>query len=34
MELFRRADDDLYRAKSGGRNRIVIDGREVDPVAA
>lgn len=32
--LFRRADGDLYRAKSAGRNRIVIDGREVRPVAA
>ncbi|MBD9371202.1 GGDEF domain-containing protein [Rhizobium sp. ARZ01] len=29
MELFRRADADLYRAKSAGRNCIVMDGREV-----
>jgi diguanylate cyclase (GGDEF)-like protein len=34
IDLFRRADDDLYRAKSGGRNRIVIDGREVVEIAA
>lgn len=34
IELFRRADGDLYRAKSGGRNRIVIDGREVAAIAA
>ena len=34
IELFRRADAELYRAKSGGRNRIVIDGREVTAIAA
>lgn len=34
MELFRRADADLYSAKTGGRNRIVIDGREVNSAAA
>ncbi len=33
-ELFRRADEDLYRAKKAGRNRIVIDGEEAGTVVA
>ncbi|QRM54470.1 GGDEF domain-containing protein [Sinorhizobium sp. BG8] len=33
-DFFRQADGDLYRAKSGGRNRIVMDGREVGAAAA
>lgn len=32
--LFRRADEDLYRAKKAGRNRIVIDGEEAGTVVA
>lgn len=34
VELFRRADEYLYRAKDGGRDRIVFDGLELDPLAA
>ncbi|GEO85105.1 hypothetical protein GCM10007920_43550 [Ciceribacter naphthalenivorans] len=32
VDLFRRADEYLYRAKGGGRDRIVLDGRELDPL--
>ncbi|HLP70579.1 MAG TPA: GGDEF domain-containing protein [Rhizobium sp.] len=33
-ELFRHADEDLYRAKKAGRNRIVIDGEEAGTIVA
>ncbi|MCL6706077.1 GGDEF domain-containing protein [Pseudomonas sp. R2.Fl] len=32
--LFRSADEDLYAAKNAGRDRIVIDGKLLDPLAA
>ena len=34
VDVFRRADEYLYQAKAGGRDRIVFDGRELDPLAA
>ncbi len=34
VDLFRRADEYLYQAKDGGRDRIVFDGAELDPLAA
>lgn len=34
VDLFRRADEYLYLAKDGGRDRIVFDGRELAPPVA
>lgn len=34
VALFRRGDEDLYRAKTAGRDRIFIDGKPLDPVSA